>query len=943
MATSGQAVPNVRLRKSIVASDPLSIAASPDAPGRSFSEKALDLLFSLLREVVERHHPELLPVLSGGASGAASGSELSPQLLGRAIQAQGILFQLLSIAEQNGAMRKRREVERIDGRDCLPGTFAHVFASAKRAGLSADAVRLAFAGLKVRPVLTAHPTEAKRVTVLERHRRIYRLLIELESPRWTPRERAAHEATLRNEIELLWLTGELRLEKPNVSQEIAWGLHFFNETLFEVAPEVLARADEAMAQHFGEYGAGARSLPGFLEFGSWIGGDRDGNPFVTNAITRGALIECRLAALRRHRQGVLDLLRRLSVTEASLVLSDDFRDALTLALEESSEGGAIAARNPGEPFRQFLVCMLGRLDDSIADATEEEGGRRGYESADRLLADLRTLDAGLRDANLDLLADTEVRPLCRQVEVFRFSTVRLDLRENSTRVTQTLEALWRASRGEPADAPAPEQSGTEWRNWLLAELAQPRSGPRDIGDLPAVASETLGMFRLIAELRPRLGRDAFGSFILSMTRNVSDVLGVYLLAKEAGLYADPGGVERCSLPIMPLFETIEDLRRAPAIMRELLAMPLIRRSVRALGGVQEVMIGYSDSNKDGGFLSSNWELYKAQMKLTAVGNEAGAKIAFFHGRGGSVSRGGVPAGRAIAAQPAGSIQGLFRLTEQGEVISSKYANKGTAAFNLELLAASVFDHALKSQRSEGPSPGFHPVPEFDDALEALSGAAHAAYVNLIAHPGLVSYFQEASPLDEISLLNIGSRPARRFGARSLSELRAIPWVFAWAQNRHLITGWFGVGSSLANFIDVRGAGGEALLARMFNESSLFRLIVDEVEKTLAVVDLDLAREYSALVADAGVREEVFGMIVREFDITRTQILRITGSREVAERFPEYRQKLGHRLPVINQVSRQQIALLHAYRRTEDAARKEEFRKALLLSINCVAAGFGATG
>ncbi len=914
--------------------DPVSIPASADAPGPAFSEKALELLFALLRDVVGHHHPELVPVLTG----RVSGNNLSPQMLGRAIQAQGILFQLLSIAEQNGAMRARRETERHRGRECLPGTFAHVFAAARAAGVSAGEVRATVAGLRVRPVLTAHPTEAKRVTVLERHRRIYRLLIDLESPRWTPRERLALEGTLRNEIELLWLTGELRLEKPNVSEEIAWGLHFFNETLFDVAPEVLARADEAMAQQFGD--EAAAELPAFVEFGSWIGGDRDGNPFVTNAITRAALVGSRLASLRRHRQGVLDLVRSLSVTEASISLPGDFRDALMLVLDESGDGSAIAARNPGEPLRQFLACMLGRLDACIAAAAGESlAASRGYESADRLIADLRTLEAGLHDMKLGALADDAVRPLRRQVEVFRFSTVRLDLRENSTRVTETLEALWRAGRGEPDDAPVPDQAGEAWRDWLLTELSQPRTGPRDPGGLPAVASETLGLFRLIAEQRPLLGRDAFGSFILSMTRNASDVLGVYLLAKEAGLYADPGAVERCSLPIMPLFETVEDLRRAPAIMRELLAIPLVRRSVRALGGVQEVMIGYSDSNKDGGFLSSNWELYKAQVRLTAVGAEAGVKIAFFHGRGGSVSRGGVPAGRAIAAQPVGSIQGLFRLTEQGEVISGKYANRGTAAFNLELLAASVFDHALNSGRRAGADP----VPEFDDALEALSGAAHAAYANLIRHPGLVSYFQEASPLDEISLLNIGSRPARRFGARSLAELRAIPWVFAWSQNRHLITGWYGVGAGLASFVEVRGAAGEALLARMFEQSPLFRLIVDEVEKTLAVVDLELARDYSQLVGDAAVRGELFGLIEREYEQTRAAILRLSGSRELAERFPEFRRKLGHRLPLVNQVSRQQISLLRAFRMTDDAARKEEFRKALLLSINCVAAGFGATG
>ena len=341
-------------------------------------------------------------------------------------------------------------------------------------------------------------------------------------------------------------------------------------------------------------------------------------------------------------------------------------------------------------------------------------------------------------------------------------------------------------------------------------------------------------------MRGQLDREAFGSFILSMTRSVADVLGVYLLAKEAGVFLDAAGTEICPLPIVPLFETIDDLRAAPAIMRELLAVPLVRRSTSWQGGVQEVMIGYSDSNKDGGFFTSNWELSKAQSKLTKLGDQTGVKIAFFHGRGGSVSRGGAPTGRAIAAQPAGSIRGRFRVTEQGEVVSSKYANRGTALYQMELLAASVFEHALKSEREEA----LVPHAEIDDAMEALSGASRAAYTRLISHPDLVTYFQSASPLEEISLLNIGSRPARRFGARSLADLRAIPWVFAWAQNRHLITGWYGLGSALETFIAVRGEEGEALLKRMFKDSRLFRLIMDEVEKTLLIVDLDIARDYS---------------------------------------------------------------------------------------------------
>jgi phosphoenolpyruvate carboxylase len=390
---------------------------------------------------------------------------------------------------------------------------------------------------------------------------------------------------------------------------------------------------------------------------------------------------------------------------------------------------------------------------------------------------------------------------------------------------------------------------------------------------------------------------------------------------------------------VPLFETIGDLRAAPTIMREALSVPLIRRSIHWQGDMQEVMIGYSDSNKDGGFVASNWELAKAQSQLTKVGAEMGTAIAFFHGRGGSVSRGGAPTGRAIAAQPAGSIRGRFRVTEQGEVVSYKYANKGTALYQMELLAASVFEHALKSEREEA----LRPKREFDDILEALSGASRAAYTGLVSHPGLVQYFQAASPLEEISLLNIGSRPARRFGAKSLADLRAIPWVFAWAQNRHVITGWYGVGSAIASLLQVRGQQGEALLPRLFHESRLFRLIVDEVEKTLLLVDLDIARDYASLVEDEGVRDMIFAMIEQELALTREMVLKVSGGSEVAERFPEYRRAVGQRLPTVNEVNREQVELLRRFRGAATEAEREAYKSALLLSINTVAAGLGATG
>jgi len=361
--------------------------------------------------------------------------------------------------------------------------------------------------------------------------------------------------------------------------------------------------------------------------------------------------------------------------------------------------------------------------------------------------------------------------------------------------------------------------------------------------------------------------------------------------------------------------------------------------VRAQGGVFEVMIGYSDSNKDGGFLSSNWELAKTQLRLTRLGRECGVPIAFFHGRGGSVSRGGAPTGRAIAAQPAGSIQGRLRLTEQGEVVSFKYANRGTAAYQTELLAASVLEHSLKSEREQA----LVPTTEFDEAMEALSGAAHAAYRRLVEHPRLVDYFQAASPVEEIALLNIGSRPARRTGVRTLADLRAIPWVFAWTQNRHCIPGWYGLGTGLATFLDVRGSRGEALLKRMFNDFRLFRLVMDEVEKTLAYVDLDVARAYAELVADPWLRQEIFSLVTDEYHRTVAVVRRLTGCTELAERFPQFRQRLASRLPTLNQVNRQQIELLRRYRATPTAQPPEDELAALLLSINCIAAGFGTTG
>ena len=877
------------------------------------------LLVEMLRQVVMLRAPDSVAALEGGKLGGNSSGES----IARSLQTVGLLSQILPIAELHDAMEARQRAERERGFDSLTGTFAKVIADWKQLGVPADTVRELLRTFHVVPTITAHPTEAKRVTVLEKLRGIYSLLVELDGPLVTPRERALLGEELRTELDLLWMTGELKLEKPTVAQEVAWALHFFDTTLFGLVwllhdSLALALAESYPGEHF--------ELPNFVQFGSWVGGDRDGNPNVTNEVTRHALREYREKCLHRYQRRVAELSRALSISERSANFSPDFRKALAHALLASKDGERLAARNPGELCRQWLSAVQRRLAATVDESHRKRGGEGltspAYATADDLVADLKTLERALIDADCGAIARATVVPVRREVEAFRFSTVRLDLRQGSGAFNAAVEEL-RIARGIDGGA-----------NWERDALIRPRR-EGEPGVTSAAAQETLGMFTLVREMRASIDRRAFGSLIISNTQSAADVLHVYLLAKEGGLFHDAAGVESCTLPIVPLFETIEDLRRAPAIMRELFSVPVVKRSVRAQGGVQEVMIGYSDSNKDGGFLTSNWELYQAQKKLARTAAESGVELSFFHGRGGSVSRGGAPTHRAIAAQPPGTIRGRMRTTEQGEVVSFKFGYQEAALYQLELLASSVLEYSLPSDETV-------PVPGLEEAMEALSGAAFAAYRGLIQHPGLIEYYTAATPLEELQLLNIGSRPARRGGTRSLSDLRAIPWVFAWTQNRHLVPGWYGVGSALSSFLSVRGDRGEAMLRRMFAETPIFRLIIDEVEKTLAQVDLSLVRAYAGLVPNELARAGVLALIEAEYERTVKAVLHLTGETALADRFPQFRRRMTRRLGMLERAHYEQIELLRRVR-AEGKAEHEDDLAALLLSINCIAAGFGTTG
>jgi len=899
-----------------------------DSLSATYAKQVVDLLTEQLKQVIRIRHPEVLPLFQGEQAIPDDNAEV---LLG-VLQAWGIWFQLLNVAEENTAMRRRRLTEKMHGLENVPGTFANVFEQAQQSNIAASEIQALLNKAHIRPTITAHPTEAKRVTVLEIHRRIYVLLYRLEGERWTDREREKFILALRNEIELLWLTGELRLEKPTVALEVAWGLHFFEQTLYERIPETHERLMWALRRAYKDH---EFNIPPFFQFGSWIGGDRDGNPFVTNAVTKDTLMKNRGRVLKHYIESLQNLVEKISVSENTIVLSETFRKHLDKILAEADEHGRIATRNPGEVFRQYVSCMLIKIQGT--QDTEEGVHYSGirYTSADDFISDLQNLLDGMLASGCENIARAMVLPMLQKAQAYRFRTVRLDLRENSMTINNTLVAIWKAMQGRDE---APDLDSNEWKQWLLSELERPMQKLPTFSNLDNVSTSTLGLFQMTAELMDKLDREAFGHFILSMTQSVTDILGVYLLAKYTGLFSGTDEGEYSRLPIVPLFETIDDLQRGPEMMQELLAFPLIRHSVEHQTGVQEVMIGYSDSNKDGGFFTANWELTKAQDRLTKTGQASGLPISFFHGRGGSVSRGGAPTGRAIAAQPAGSVHAQMRITEQGEVVSSKYANEGTAQYQMELLAASVFEHTLKSLDEAELKPN----ADFDQAMEDLSAAAFAHYRHLAETEGLVDYYSAASPVEELAKMNIGSRPARRFGAKSLSDLRAIPWVFAWTQNRHLVPGWYGVGTALESFIQERGEPGQALIQSMFNDSRLFKLIIDEVEKTLSLVDMEVSESYATLVQDDKIRNTVFPMIKDEYERTIHQVLAITGEDKLSVRFRKFSRKLSRRNSALKQAGLEQVALVKSYRSTGKGEGFEELVP-LLLSINCVSAGLGWTG
>lgn len=883
------------------------------------------LLRDLLRRVIRERAPRVLAIIDNPEDAMS----IKPELRAPALQVIGIWLQLLNIAEENAAMRSRRRLETMGGNDQILGSFSNAFATIAAAGATGEAVAKALETAEAGPTITAHPTEAKRVTVLEIHRRIYLRLYDLESPRWTPREREALMRQLRNDIDLLWLTGEIRLEKPTVEAEVAWGLHFFRETLFERTPQLCELLEGALARHFPEQPIRVRPP---VRFYSWIGGDRDGNPYVTVATTRWALSENARAAIERLDKRLEYLAQVVSISGQDAEIPEAYRTRVAREIAHAGDV-SLSARNPGELFRQYFAALRARLA-----ATRNPSGSphcKAFASPDELAEAIHHAERALAQMQATSIAAFTVRPVRWEVEVFGFRTMSLDMRQNTTVINRVLAELWQKFNPTAKREP-PKPDSAEWAKWVQGELKRPMGFLPLFQGLSEEARETLDLLALIRSSLDGADSKATGAFVLSMTRSATDILGLYLLAKYCGLFTDAASRESCRLAVVPLFETIDDLQRAPGIMAELFKIPMVRRTVKALGGRQEIMLGYSDSNKDGGFFCASFELYETQRRLVRVASNAGIEISFFHGRGGSVSRGGAPTGRAIAAQPEGTIGGRLRVTEQGEVVSSKFANRGTALYQLEVLASSVLVHTLKSAKEHE----LKLVPEHQAAVEAISSVSFKAYRGLAEDPGLIDYFQAASPVEELSLLKMGSRPARRFGAKGVEDLRAIPWVFAWSQNRHVLTGWYGLGTALDKYIAEHGDEGLALLKDMFLRSRGFRLAIDEVEKSLYLADMDIAALYAGLVPDRKAAKRILGQVQREHALTRERVLELSGASGLCARFPGFRRRFDRVRPMIDQANRWQVDFLKDARA---GRHKDKALTPLLMTMNCIAAGLGWTG
>jgi phosphoenolpyruvate carboxylase len=833
------------------------------------------------------------------------------------------------MAEENTANQMRRVLESAQGPAASVGTWPHYLEWLKQRGATQQEIRETLARLAVQPVLTAHPTEAKRATVLEHHRELYLLMLERERAHWSPLEEESLRDRLQSAIERLWRTGEIKTEKPGVENEAGNVLHY----LTNVFPEAIRLNHEQFRR------AWADAFPGTaiprdprLEFASWVGGDRDGHPLVTTAITARVLESLRAGALKVLRGEITRLAARLSLSRAlQPAPASLLRRIAEMEEEMGARGRAVAERNLGEPWRQALNLILARIPEPDRPAEPW-----AYARPQLLEQDLLLVSDALEEIGARRIAAIDVGPVLLMVRTFGFHLASLDIRQNSEYHDRAVAQLLKLAGNE----------GRNYETWpeerrlrlLDRELASPRPFTVSSATLPPEAEATVDCLRLVRRHMEQYGPGGIGSLIVSMTRGVSDLLHVFLLEREAGLTRmTPEGLV-AELPVTSLFETIEDLERSDVVLAAYLAHPVTERTLRHRQArdrqprpVAEVMIGYSDSNKDGGILASLWSLRKAQVRMAAVARERGVELRFFHGRGGTIGRGAGPTHVFLQSQAPGTLQGQLRVTEQGEVISQKYANRLTAAHHLERLVAGVAAWTL-ANRQDSAVP--HP---FEPAMEPLARSSRAAYRRLVEADGFMEFFRQATPIDAIESSRIGSRPTRRTGRRTLKDLRAIPWVFAWSQARFNVPGWYGVGSALEEFRRSDPGSWEAL-GRAAREWPFLSYLLHNVEESVVTADTELMGEYAALVEDAGIRQTMLERIVEEHRRTEAVLDDIFGE-TLRQRRPRLFKTVAMRHHALLRLHREQIRQLAEWR----SSGREDALEALLVTVNALAGGLRTTG
>jgi len=873
-------------------------------------------LQEVLNSTGQSHLADQLPWLAEDGSGGATNS---PQ---QTSEVYSIAFQLLDMIEEQVSLETRREREARFGPESEKGLWPQVLKSLSDSGFSEREIAGAMQHVRVEPVFTAHPTEAKRPSVRERHRDLYDQLLRLEAPDQTEHERAEAREEMLTAMEALWSTGEIHTERPTIERELRNALFY----LREVFPDTLGQIDRNLEYAWKqagfdpatlrEHGGGPR-----IRFGLWIGGDRDGHPFVTADVTRATLSELRRQSLKLYRRELRTIAYQLTVSSPVHSVPDDLISRVNeLSKMLGEEGAYILNRNPEEPWRAFGFLLRAQLD---ADP---------HVTADGFRADLDLFHDSLVAIGMNRLAGQFIRPIQRKFEAFGFHLAELDIRQNSAFHDKAAAQLLEAAGVDNA-AGFPEWSEADRVAFLSAELQSPRPFLHIDQSAGPEADAVRECYRVLVDHRRRRG-PGVGSLIVSMTRQLSDLLLVHLFAREAGLSEAKGDALVCPVQVVPLFETLDDLANGAGIVDKYLSHPAVQASLEVSGGgetrTQQVMLGYSDSNKDGGILASQWALHDSQRSISAVAKKHGVELRFFHGRGGTISRGAGPTNWFMRALPHGSLTGDFRMTEQGETIARKYAYPESATYHLESLQACVAHATVRHRLGEAnEDPGIDLIPK-------LAKWSTEAYRDLLETDGFITFYRQATPIDALEQTQMGSRPSRRTGTASLDDLRAIPWVFSWTQSRFYLPGWYGVGSALDRLHRDEPENFQRLADTILS-STLPRYIFTAVETNLMSANLELMKAYANLVREEDLREVFMNKIESEFQLARTHLARLF-PRQIHVRRPRYAKTVALRDQPLRILHQQQIELLREWRESD-----EEITRGLIFSISAIASGLRTTG